>query len=66
MSLKFGKNQVMIKKAIVITPATIWFSVMLEANIPSEIYAILNRKNPSRVMKIVGRYRFPKKLSRIK
>lgn len=35
--IKLGINQVIIKKAMVITPAIIWFSVKLEANIPKEM-----------------------------
>ena len=37
MLLKFGKNHVNIKNPIVITPAIIWFSVILDASIPNEI-----------------------------
>ena len=35
--IKLGINQVIIKKAMVIIPAIIWFSVKLEANIPKEM-----------------------------
>ncbi len=47
--LKFGKNHVIIKNPIVITPAIIWFSVILDANIPNDMYAMLSMKNPSSV-----------------
>ena len=49
ISLKFGKNHVMIKNPMVITPAIIWFSVILDANIPNDMYAILSMKKPNRV-----------------
>ena len=61
--LKFGKNHVIIKNAIVTTPAIIWFSVMLDANIPNDMYAILNIKNPSNVTSIVCMCGVPKKYS---
>lgn len=47
--LKFGKNHVIMKNPIVITPAIIWFSVMLDANIPNDMYAMLSMKKPSSV-----------------
>ena len=37
MLLNCGKNHVSIKNHIVITPAIIWFSVILDANIPKDI-----------------------------
>lgn len=43
----------LIKNPIVITPAIIWFSVILDANIPKEIYDIASNKNPSIVAKAV-------------
>ena len=49
--LKFGKNHITINAPIVSTQATIWFSVKLDANIPNEIYAKLNKKNPNKVDK---------------
>ena len=51
--LNCGKNHVNIKNPIVITPAIIWFSVILDANIPKEIYDIASNKNPSIVAKAV-------------
>ena len=35
--LNCGKNHVNMKNPMVMTPAIIWFSVMLEANIPKDI-----------------------------
>ena len=61
--LKFGKNHVIIKNPIVITPAIIWFSVILDANIPNDMYAILSIKNPSRVTNTVCICGVPKKYS---
>lgn len=58
--LKFGKNHDIIKNPIVITPAIIWFSVMLDANIPNDIYAILSIKNPNRVTSTVCMCGVPK------
>ena len=37
MLLNCGKNHVNMKNPMVITPAMIWFSVMLEAKIPNAI-----------------------------
>ena len=51
--LKFGKNHVIIKNPIVITPAIIWFSVILDANIPNDMYAMLSIKNPNSVISAV-------------
>ena len=39
----------LLKIRIVITPAIIWFSVMLDANIPNDMYAMLSMKNPNSV-----------------
>lgn len=50
--LYFGKNHGSINTAAVITAATIWFSVMLDANIPIEIAAIDNSKNPNIITKV--------------
>ena len=41
------KNKDMIKKATVIIPAMIWFSVILDANIPTDKVAILIKTNPN-------------------
>lgn len=60
ISLKFGKNHVMMKNPMVTTPAIIWFSVMLDANIPKEIYAMLSMKNPSSVTSTVCMCGVPK------
>ena len=59
--LKFGKNHVIMKNPIVITPAIIWFSVMLDANIPNEMYAILSIRKPISVTITVCICGFPKK-----
>ena len=53
MLLNCGKNHVKIKNPMVITPAIIWFAVMLDAKIPKEIYPIANNKNPSNVTRAV-------------
>lgn len=45
---------------MVITPAIIWFSVKLEANIPKEIYAIAKSKNPNIVTNAVTNCGCPK------
>ena len=61
--LMFGKNHVIMKNPIVSIPAIIWFSVMLDANIPNEIYAMLSNKNPNNVTNAVCICGVPKKLS---
>ena len=58
---KFGKNHVIMKNPIVTTPAIIWFSVILDANIPNDTYAILNKKNPSNVTSAVCTCGVPKR-----
>ena len=45
--LIFSKKRDISKNAIVITAEIIWFSVMLEANIPTDIAAVLIKINPS-------------------
>ena len=55
-----GKNHVAIKNPIESTPAIIWFSVKLDANIPNDIYAKLSKKNPPRVVNAVPKCGVPK------
>ena len=43
----FGASHVNTNNAIETTAAIIWFSVRLDINIPSEMYAIDNSKNPN-------------------
>ena len=45
--LTFGKNHIAIKNTNVMTPAIIWFSVKLDANIPKDIYAAAKIRNPN-------------------
>ena len=46
--LRFCINNVITKNAIVIIPAIIWFSVILDANIPIDIAAALTNINQSK------------------
>ena len=58
-----GINSDTIKKAIVKIPAIAWFSVILEANIPTEIAAPLININPNIVTSNSNMLGFPKKHS---
>ena len=62
ISLIFPANNEIIKKAIVIIPAIIWFSVILDANIPIDNVAKLINKNPNIATKVDNILAFPKKL----
>lgn len=53
ISLKSGSIHNIIKNAIDIIPAIIWFSVMLDASSPNDMYARQNRKNPNNVVSAV-------------
>ena len=53
LSLKSGNTHVIIKNPIDIIPAIIWFSVILDANIPNDIYDMQNSKNPNIVANAV-------------
>ena len=56
----FGKNHIAINTPIVKTHAIIWFSVTLDANIPNEIYAALNKKYPKSVQPAIAKFTVPK------
>jgi len=62
----FGKNHNRMDVAIVMTPAMIWFSVMLDAKVPSAMYAIPNSKKPNRVVSAVDRCGSPNCISMAK
>ena len=61
-----GKISIRMKNPIVITAAIIWFSVILDANIPNAIYAIPIRTNPSIETNAVVMSGFPKNIKIIK
>ena len=55
-------NREIIKKATVIIPAIIWFSVKLEANIPTDNVAKLMRINPNIATNTEPKFGSPKKV----
>ena len=55
-----GKNHIIKNATIEITAATIWFSVILDANIPNDIYAKLSNKKPPKVESATINDGFPK------